>query len=177
MGNRRRWPVENWDDFLASGPEFKLVYANHRARMLIVQLNNCKLRYPFALLDPQPSVYDRFDRWYTDEAQEQSRIWYVLHSGKKGVLTVEQVLEFYREPSDLKQRMLSELTLAALEEIKNTGFSQRQILKRLRTSPSQLSRILDPSNERKSVDGILALLEVLGCKVDVRVRRKRRNSS
>ena len=37
---------------------------------------------------------------------------------------------------------------------------------------AQLDRILDPSNVRKSVDSVLAVMEVLGYEVEVTVRKK-----
>lgn len=67
--------------------------------------------------------------------------------------------------------VLWQLTLAAIEHLKQSRLSRRQILRRMRTSSAQLDRILDASNMRKTVDGVLALLEVLGYEVEVTVRR------
>ncbi len=41
------------------------------------------------------------------------------------------------------------------------------------TSPTQLYRLLDEANTRKSVDRMLALLIVLECEVEMRVRPRR----
>ena len=137
-----------------------------------MHLGQRKLLYPFALLTPRPSTKDRFVHSYGDEKLGQQAIWYVLQSGKQGYLSAEQVLTFYREPSDVKATVLWQLTRAAIEHVKQTGLSRRQILRRMRTSSAQLDRILDASNVRKSVDGVLALLEVLGYEVEVTVRPK-----
>ena len=48
----------------------------------------------------------------------------------------------------------------------------REISRRLRTSATQLYRLLDQTNTRKSVDQLLALLQVLDCDVDLVVRTK-----
>ncbi len=48
--------------------------------------------------------------------------------------------------------------------------------RRLGTSASQLYRLLDPTNYKKSVDQMLALLLVLGCDVDVRARPRKRTA-
>ena len=51
-------------------------------------------------------------------------------------------------------------------------FSKREIVLRLGTSAAQLYRLLDQTNYRKSVDPLLALLQVLNCDVDLVVRTK-----
>ena len=48
----------------------------------------------------------------------------------------------------------------------------REIVRRLGTSAAQLYRLLDQTNYRKSVDQLLALLQVLNCDVDLVVRTK-----
>lgn len=50
--------------------------------------------------------------------------------------------------------------------------SKREIVRRLGTSAAQLYRLLDQTNYRKSLDQLLALLQVLNCDVDVVVRAK-----
>jgi hypothetical protein len=172
MGSRRRWPVEEWVTWLNTPRKFTRFYPDYRARAFIVHLGPRKLLYPFALLSPQPSIKDRFVRSFGDEKLGQQAIWYVLQSGKQGFLSAEQVLTFYREPSDVKALVLWQLTLAAIEHLKQTGLSRRQILRRMRTSAAQLDRILDASNVHKTVDSVLALLEVLGYEVEVTVRPK-----
>ena len=172
MGSRRRWPVEEWVEFLNTEPKFTRFYPDYRKKAFVVHLGQRKLLYPFALLTPRPSISDRMVRSFGDEKLGQEAIWYVLQSGKQGLLSAEQVLTFYREPSDVKAMVLWQLTLAAMEHIQHTGLSRRQILRRMRTSSAQLDRILDASNMRKTVDGVLALLEVLGYEVEVTVRRK-----
>jgi len=50
--------------------------------------------------------------------------------------------------------------------------SKREIIRRLGTSAAQLYRLLDQTNYRKTVDQLVALLQVLNCEVDLIVRRK-----
>ena len=171
MGNRRRWVTEDYPD--STSRSITCVYANYRSRALVVHLGQHKLLYPFALLDPQPSTWDRYVRCYDDERTGPTTVHYVLESGGQGRLTAEQVLDFHREPSHVKSRVLETLTMAASERIQYTGLSKRQIFKRLRTSRAQLDRILDTKNVRKSVDSVLAVLEVLGYEVEVTVIKKR----
>jgi hypothetical protein len=45
--------------------------------------------------------------------------------------------------------------------------SRREIIRRLGTSPAQFYRLLDATNNRKSVDGMLNLLHALDCEVEL----------
>jgi hypothetical protein len=42
-------------------------------------------------------------------------------------------------------------------------------VRRLKTSPSQLYRLLDPANYKKSMDEMMRLLAVLGYRVEVQL--------
>jgi len=50
--------------------------------------------------------------------------------------------------------------------MKASHLSKHEVVRRLKISPSQLYRLLDPTNYRKSIDEMLRLLTVLGCKVE-----------
>jgi hypothetical protein len=68
--------------------------------------------------------------------------------------------------------LLYRLTLEAQKRIAESSLSKREIVRRLGTSAAQLYRIPDQTNYRKSVDQVLALLQVLNGDVDLVVRRK-----
>ncbi|MBE3088261.1 MAG: helix-turn-helix domain-containing protein, partial [Chloroflexi bacterium] len=68
--------------------------------------------------------------------------------------------------------LLYRLTLEARRRIDETGLSRREIIRRLRTSPAQLYRLLDQTNYAKSIDQLLLLMAVLDCDVDLVVRAK-----
>ena len=73
----------------------------------------------------------------------------------------------------MRDLLLHNLTCEALDRLETTTLSKREIIRRLGTSPAQFYRLIDPTNYRKSVDKMLALLQVLGCEVDVTVREKK----
>jgi hypothetical protein len=80
------------------------------------------------------------------------------------------VLEYNRDPSYLNDLLLHRLTVEAMTAIRESGLSKRELIRRLNTSPSQFYRLLDPTNYRKSVGQMVALLRLLGRKVDLVVR-------
>ena len=55
----------------------------------------------------------------------------------------------------------------ARDAVEESGLSKREMIRRLRTSPSQFYRLLDPTYYGKSAGQMLALLHILGLEVDV----------
>ncbi|MGE3152471.1 MAG: helix-turn-helix domain-containing protein [Nitrospiraceae bacterium] len=68
---------------------------------------------------------------------------------------------------------MHKLTDEAQRRTKVSPLSKREMIRRLGTSATQLYRLLDQTNYRKSIDQLLALLHILDCDVDVLVRTKR----
>ena len=77
-----------------------------------------------------------------------------------------------QDPAYLRDLLLYQLTLEAQKRIAESPLSKREIMRRLGTSAAQLYRLLDQTNYRKSIDQVLALLQVLNCEIDLIVRTK-----
>lgn len=95
---------------------------------------------------------------------------YVLASGKEGTGHSEQVLEYNQDPSFLRDTLLYKFTIEAQQRIEKSSLSKREIIRRLRTSRTQLYRLLDQMTYHKSVDQLFSLLHVLDCDVDLLVK-------
>jgi len=72
----------------------------------------------------------------------------------------------------LKSRRAGQRSRQRQKRIAASPLSKREIVRRLGTSAAQLYRLLDQTNYRKSVDQLLALLQVLNCDVDLVVRTR-----
>ena len=128
--------------------------------------------FPYDRCNPKPRTGDAVTAVSIDDDTGRESFTYTLDSGKTGVVHVEKVLDHNDEPTYMHQALLYRLTLDALAKLDASPLSKREIGRRLGTSPSQLYRLLDPANTRKSVDRMLGLLRVLGCEVDIVVRRR-----
>lgn len=173
MGSKRRWPIADYNEDLGTPRNISRFYPDYRSKGFIVHMGKRRLFYPFAMLDPRPTLKDPFIRGYADGTFGNEVVHYVLQSGKQGRISAEDVLHYYREVSELRGKVLYTLSIEAWERIQQSPLSRRQILKRLRTSASQLDRLLDETNFYKSINGVLDLLEVLGCDVDITVRSRK----
>jgi hypothetical protein len=145
---------------------------NNRKKVFEVQTSTKTLVFPFAKAKPTPTVQDPVTELFVDREAGREAFTYMLHSGRTGTVHVEQVLEYNQDPNYLRDQLLYRLTLEAQKRIEESKLSKREVIRRLGTSAAQLYRLLDQTNYRKSVDQVLALLQVLNCDVDLVVRSK-----
>ena len=144
------------------------VEANNRKRAFEVFTVSKQYTFPYAKLVIQPTRDNPIATVYVDPELGREAFTYELASGDEGSVHIEQVMDYNRDPQYLRKQLAYQLTLAALEALEGSGISKREICRRLRTSPTQLYRLLDPSNDRKSVDQMLNLLTVLEKDVSLR---------
>ncbi|HWW84486.1 MAG TPA: helix-turn-helix transcriptional regulator [Vicinamibacterales bacterium] len=152
--------------------KIRSVTHNNRKKAFDVRTSTKRLVFPFSKADPTPTIQDPITKLFVDPEAGREAFTYVLHSGHSGTVHVEQVLEYNQDPSYLRDVLLYRLTLEAQKRIAESRLSKREIIRRLGTSAAQLYRLLDQTNYRKSVDQVLALLQVLNCDVDLVVRSK-----
>lgn len=130
------------------------------------------LDFPYAKCDPAPTCDDPIAEACIDLELGRQAITYVLVSGREGFVHLDQALEYNRDPSYMRDLLLHQVTVRALEGLERTPLSKREIMRRLRTSPAQFYRLVDPTNTRKSLDRMVELLAVLDCQVELVMRCK-----
>jgi len=145
---------------------------NNRKKVFQVKCSKGMFLLPYSKVDPRPSGNDPIIRVFVDKEQEREGFVYGLESGKEGAVHSDQVLEYNQDPRYLRDALLYKLTLEAQKRVKTSALSKREIIRRLGTSATQLYRLLDQTNYRKSVDQLLSLLHVLDCDVDLLIRTK-----
>jgi hypothetical protein len=134
--------------------KIRSVRHNNRKKAFEVRVPGRTFTFPYSKSAPQPTVDDPVRRVFIDEELGREGFTYILSSGQSGTVHVEQVRE------DNQKRVAA------------SPLSKREIVRRLGTSATQLYRLLDQTNYRKSVDQLLSLLQVVDCDVDLKVRAK-----
>lgn len=152
--------------------KIRAVTRNNRKRVFEVRTSTKTLAFPFSSADPVPTNEDPITKLFVDAEADREAFTYVLGSGRTGTIHVEQVLEYNKDPKYLRDLLLYRLTIEAQKRIASSPLSKREIIRRLGTSAAQLYRLLDQTNDRTSVDQVIALLQVLNCDVDLVVRTK-----
>lgn len=152
--------------------KLRAVAVDNRRRAFLVRGDRRSLSFPFVKADPAPTREDPVVGAQVDPELGAEGFTYQLASGRSGTVHVEQVLEYNQDPSYLRDLLLYQLTLEAQKLVASSPLTKREIIRRLGTSPTQLYRILDQTNYRKTVDQVLRLLGVVGGDVRVTVRAR-----
>lgn len=152
--------------------KIRSVRHNNRRKMFEVRTSTKTLAFPFSRANPVPTIADPVTEIFADEEGSREAFTYVLCSGRTGTVHIEQVLEYNQDPAYLRDLLLYRLTLEAQKRVAASPLSKREIMRRLGTSAAQLYRLLGQTNYRKTLDQLLALLQVLNCDVDLVVRTK-----
>jgi len=146
---------------------------NNRRKGFRVSTASGRYWFPYARLGDPVAPGDRVIRAWVDEEIGGDGFSYLLESGSEGTVHIDSVLEYNRDPTHVRDMLLYRLTLEAQDRIEKAGLSRREVVRRLKTSPAQLYRLLDQTNYRKSTDQMLSLLTVLDCSVDIVVSPRR----
>jgi predicted XRE-type DNA-binding protein len=152
--------------------KIRSVKHNRRRKTFDIRTSTKTLAFPFSKAKPLPSATDPVTNTFVDPEAAGEVFTYILASGRTGTVHVEQVLEYNQDPRYLRDLLLYKLTIEAQRRIARSALSKREIVRRLGTSAAQLYRLLDQTNYRKSVDQLVALLQVLDCEIDLVVRTK-----
>ncbi len=153
--------------------KIRSVRHNNHKRAFEVTTWRGQLLFPYAKSIPAPTPRDPIIEIFVDEELGREGFTFRLASGLEGSVHVEQVLDYNQDPGYLRDLLLYRLTLEADTAVEESPLSKREIIRRLGTSPAQFYRLLDPTNNRKSVDRMLSLLQVLDREVDLVVRERR----
>jgi hypothetical protein len=148
------------------------VIANNRRKAFEVIVGRRRLLLPYAKVTPRPSDRDPIRKASVDSGLAREAFTFMLASGKEGSVHIDHVLEYNNDPATLRDLLLYKLTVEAQKKLGRSPLSRREIIRRLGTSPSQLYRLLDQTNYKKSVDQMLNLLHVLDCDVKLLVRNR-----
>jgi hypothetical protein len=130
------------------------------------------LSYPYARCNPRPEPGNRVVKTAADGELGGEGFTYWLESGAEGTVHVEQVLKYNQNPAYMKDLFLYRLTLEAIQRVKASPLSKREIIRRLGTSAAQFYRLLDLTNYSKSPGQLLTLLYLLDCEIDLVIRTR-----
>ena len=153
------------------------VTPDNRRHRFEVRTRRQSLVFPYAKADPAPSARNGVIEAFVDPELGREAFTYRLASGAEGSVHLDAVLEYNEDPSYMADLALYRLSHEARQRFERSGLSAREVARSLGTSPTQLYRLLDPTNYTKSVRQLVALLYLLGCDVDVEVKERRRRAA
>ena len=138
------------------------VTVNNRRHLFEVRTRRGNFVFPYAKADPAPAVGDPPAEVFVDPELGREAFTFRLASGAEGTVHIDAVLEYNEDPSYMADLALYRLTQEARTRFESSGLSTREVARSLGTSPTQLYRLLDPTNSTKSLRQLMALLYLLG---------------
>lgn len=148
------------------------VSGDARKKSFAIRAGGSDYAFPYARLRVMPSSDDPLEEVFPDPELGREAFTYRLRSGAEDSVHLDEVREFAQDPEYLQELLLHELTVEAQKGLEESGLGKRQVARLLGTSPTQLYRLLDPTNGAKSVGQMLALLHLVGRDVELVVRRR-----
>lgn len=151
--------------------KIKNVVLNNRKKTIEIETPKGWLSLPFAKLDLKPTPKDKITKIFVDSDLASRCVTYRLASGKEDSVHLDSFLNYNQDPDYLRDLLLHKLTCQALELFEKSNLTKNEICRRLKTSPSQLKRLFDPSNYKKSLDEVMRLLAVLGYNIELKLSK------
>jgi hypothetical protein len=155
------------------------VAANNVKREFLVQTPEGAFELPYALCDPSPGPDDRLRRYYVDDELDREAVSWILHSGRKGSIHIDKILQLHEDHTEMGEAGLHELTLKARELFEASGLGVRQAMRLLDINSTEIYRSMDPEDRHRTYRQVLALIHLLGHEVifEVRPRKVKRSGS
>lgn len=146
------------------------VKLNNKRRVFEIELGGKCYPFPYEKSEVVPTPDDPVVSIEIDWETAYEGFVYYLASGAEGYVHGEQALDYNRDPEYMRELLVHRLTVEAIQRMKKSRLSKREIIRRLGTSPAQFYRLIDPAYYGKTVDAMLQLLQALDCEVEVVVR-------
>lgn len=127
-------------------------------QVFVVSTRTQRLDFPYSRAHPAPRPTDPVAQVYVDAELGREGFTYRLASGAEGSVHLDSVLDVNSDPDYLARLEVYRLTLEAKRAFERSGLTIREAAKKLHTSPTQLYRVLDPTNDRKSARQLLAVI-------------------
>lgn len=151
----------------------KVAPNNQKKAFEVTTYSGREFSYPYAKLVPSPETANQVHEAYPDPELGKEGFTYVLESGDAGTVHVDHLLEYSEDPAYKARLALHRLTVEARKRVEASPLSKREIMRRLGTSQAQLYRLLDPANDKKSMNQLVELLAAVDCDVEIVVRERR----
>ena len=138
--------------------KFKKVKLDNKKRVFHLEYTSgLKMECPYSALGIKGKVVQAS----SDSEAGCHSFYFVLENGKKEFVPFDQPLHIAQNPEYVKQQTLYEVTKQLNEFIKRAKTPKRELARRLGTSLSQLSRLLDTTNYKKELSRLIELAAML----------------
>lgn len=137
---------------------FRKVEFDNRKRVFHLEYTSgLKIECPYSSL----KLESRIAEADPDPESGAHSFYFITERGEKNYVPFDQPLHIVQNPSYLKEQTMYEVTKQINKFIKLEGVSKRELARRLNTSLSQLSRLLDTTNYKKELGRLIEIAAML----------------
>ena len=138
--------------------KFKKIKFDNKKRVFHLEYTSgLKVECPYSALGIRGKVIEASP----DAEVGRYSFYFILENGKKEFVPFDQPLHIAQNPEYVKQRTLFEITKQLNRFIEREKVPKRELARRLGTSMSQLSRLLDTTNYKKELSRLIELAAML----------------
>lgn len=138
--------------------KFKKVEFDNKKRVFYLEYTSgLKVECPYSALGIRGKVINSAP----DSEAGRHSFYFILDNGKKEFIPFDQPLHIAQNPEYVKQNTLYEVTKQLNQFIEQARVPKRELARRLGTSMSQLSRLLDTANYNKELARLIELAALL----------------
>lgn len=138
--------------------KFKKVLLDNKKKVFHLEYTSgLRIECPYSAL----GIHNLVMEAAPDVESGRHSFYFILNNGKKNYVPFDQPLHIAQHPEYVKQQTLYEMTKQLNKLIGQSGISKRELARRLSTSLSQLSRLLDTTNYKKELSRLIELAALL----------------
>lgn len=138
--------------------KFKCVEYDNKKRLFHLEYSSgLKIECPYSALGIKGAVVEAAP----DNESGRHSFYFNLENGGREFVPFDQPLHIVQNPEYVKEQTLYGVTKQLNEFIKKSNISKRELARRLKTSLSQLSRLLDTTNYKKELSRLIELAALL----------------
>lgn len=150
----------------------KVIANNHKHAWEVVPVgagNSMTWLFPYSRAKAVPTAKNPIVELYVDPELDREGFTYKLESGVEDSVLMDQVLDYNSDPDYVSKMDVYNLTVAAKRRFESSDLSVREVARLMRTSPTQVYRLLDTTNPNKTMKQMLVFLRVLGFKPKIQL--------
>jgi|SRR5579884_2821965 len=135
----------------------KVSFDNKKRVFHLEYTSGLKLDCPYSSL----GIKDRIVDAGPDKEVGRHSFYFTTEDGTTDYVPFDQPLHIMQNPEYVKEQTLYQMTKRINEFIRREGVSKRELARRLNTSLSQLSRLLDTTNYTKELSRLIEIAAIL----------------
>jgi hypothetical protein len=138
--------------------KFKHVTFDNKRRVFHLEYaSGLKIDCPYSSL----GIHQKVKKAAPDNEVGKHSFYFVLENGKKEYVPYDQPLHIVQNPEYVRQQALYKMTKMINQFISREKVSKRELARRLHTSMSQLTRLLDITNYKKELSRLIEIAAIL----------------